>query len=167
MAPWWQKQPSFTTSPVKKFKQVSGKVPSLYERFNYAPSSVKNTSASSRANRMQANPSSGTAAAGHHVEIARPSGSIEVRRYGSGSLSTPAPIPNTLGRRPILQSKVDQELDKLFGVSISDEDTPPGPETPMGQRVSRVSLRKKKNSSQVGESQCLASLAKRRNSVCC
>ena len=92
---------------------------------------------------MQANPSSSTAAAGHRVEIACPSGSIEVQRYGSGGLSTPAPIPNVLGRCPILQSKVDQELDKLFGVSISDEDTPPGPKTPMGQQVSRASPWKK------------------------
>src|SRR5260370_14358264 len=75
-------------------------------------------------------PSSSTAATGHHVELALPGGSIEVWRYENGSLLTPAPIPNG---HPILPSKVDQGLDESLGISISNEDIPPRPETPMRQ----------------------------------
>src|SRR5258708_7556372 len=103
-------------------------------------SSVKSASMSSGNNGTQAqvNLSSSTAAVGGHINVACPDGLIQVRRYGSDGLSTPAFIPNMLGRRPILQSKVDQRLDDLLGISISNKDTPPKLETPTRQQISRA-----------------------------
>ena len=84
------------------------------------------------------NLSSSTATVGGRINVAHPDGSIQVRRYGSDGLSTPAFIPNALGRCPILQSKVDQRLDDLLGISISNKDTPPKLETPTRQQISRA-----------------------------